>query len=120
MKFVVLLFACVALSSAAFSQNLEFSQVKLVTSSESVPAGKVWKVTSYIPTDVFNGVVDPTRHGIGINGTLRRVGHSSSTDSVPMSTIPFPLWFPAGTVIDPAISGSNVYAVTVIEFTVVS
>jgi hypothetical protein len=47
--FLVVMGAC-SLNSA-FSQTLSFSQVLLVTSSQTVPAGHVWKIENILPTD---------------------------------------------------------------------
>ena len=49
-SFAFLLFA-LFLSKFGFSQgNLQFNQVKLVSTIETVPAGKVWKVENYLPS----------------------------------------------------------------------
>lgn len=53
-KLIVLLMmiATVFSFSAAEAQSLEFNQVKLVSSQETVPAGKVWKVESVLSPEV--------------------------------------------------------------------
>lgn len=122
--------------------NLVFSQVKLVTTSESVPTGKVWKVVGVAGSMVIkhnrtgttvNGhpVMAPNENSILINGTAVSVGNPSvgagagngysSSSYGALSTIyanvptTFPLWLPAGTSL--AVS-DNVSFISVIEFDV--
>ena len=76
--------------------NLQFSQVKLVSTSETVPAGKVWKLQNFLPnvslfTDITRNQQNPTSGGIRnfiilVNGisiylqttVTREVGRSDS------------------------------------------
>ena len=122
----ILLILAIAISSASFAQgNLQFNQVKLVTTVETVPAGKVWKVESVTFTDIPNvstiGNVWNITSSILINGASRQVrtirgrdkGSTATTDYWEQS---FPLWLPAGTSL--AING-GVYEISVIEFNVV-
>ena len=51
MKTLSFLFFTFLLLNTIYSQgNLQFNQVKLVSAIETVPAGKVWKVTNFLPT----------------------------------------------------------------------
>ncbi len=120
------LFCCLFSLLASTQGTLEFNQVKLITGNETVPTGKVWKVTSFIPTDVYRSDYSPAprTYVLGINGTNRNIGHSGIGDansrySSVMTFIPLPLWLPEGTSINPSVSGSYLYGVNVIEFNVV-
>ena len=120
--FVVSLFS---LGNTSQAQSLQFSQVLLVTSSQTVPANKVWKVESYTPSAVYaihSGT--PQTHAILVNNLSRIVGmtagfngnHSSSSVHDAYSFKSFPMWLPAGTTL--AVS-TGVSQLSVIEFTVV-
>jgi len=53
MKTIFIFIFASAIGVSAFAQNnLQFNQVKLVTTSETVPAGKVWKVESVLSPEV--------------------------------------------------------------------
>ncbi len=70
----VLLFSTLGSSQG----NLQFNQVKLVSAIETVPAGKVWKVTNFLPTPNGNYQV-LTQPGlaeylININGVAMNLG----------------------------------------------
>ncbi len=70
----VLLFSTLGSSQG----NLQFNQVKLVSAIETVPAGKVWKVTNFLPTPNGNYQV-LTQPGlaeylININGVAVNLG----------------------------------------------
>ena len=118
--FVVSLFSLVKTSQA---QTLQFSQVLLVTSSQTVPANKVWKVESYTPSSVY-GVHQgsPQTHAILVNSLSRIVGMVAGGSSgynyahSAYSFNSFPMWLPAGTTL--AVS-TGVSQLSVIEFTVV-
>ena len=103
-SFVVSLFSLAKTSQA---QTLQFSQVLLVSTTQTVPANKVWKVEGVMP--VYNG---NAINQISINSTSIVV----STFGYTLSGNAFPLWLPAGTTLA---AGSNVFQVSVIEFTVV-
>ena len=70
----VLLFSTLGSSQG----NLQFNQVKLVSAIETVPAGKVWKVTNYLPTPNGNYQVlnQPglAEYLININGVAMNLG----------------------------------------------
>ncbi|MFZ4060566.1 MAG: hypothetical protein ACOYK5_05000 [Bacteroidia bacterium] len=99
-----LLLACVLpIANKLQGQTLQFSRVFLVTANpiQSVPANKVWKVE--------NAMVNWSNQGnpfaIYVNGNPIYVTHEA-----------FPIWLPTGTTLYAA---SSVYAISVIEFTVV-
>ena len=96
-----------SLAKTSQAQTLQFSQVLLVSTTQTVPANKVWKVEGVMP--VYNG---NAINQISINSTSIVV----STFGYTLSGNAFPLWLPAGTTLA---AGSNVFQVSVIEFTVV-
>ena len=120
--FVVSLFS---LGNTSQAQTLQFSQVLLVTSSQTVPANKVWKVESYTPSAVYalhSGT--PQTHAILVNNLSRIVGmtagfngnYSSSSVHDAYSFKSFPMWLPSNTTL--AVS-TGVAQLSVVEFTVV-
>jgi hypothetical protein len=117
------LFVLSFLSASLGAQTLQFSQVKLVTVAETVPAGRVWKIEGFFPT-VFSrysgssGVTEGHIYNLVINGNNRPVGVSSFLTGYWNSAYQgnighFPLWIPAGTSLA---AGSNVGEISVIEF----
>jgi hypothetical protein len=110
--------------------NLQFNQVKLVSSQETVPAGKVWKIENILPsvrpttTSWGNATVDfiininnqavyylssESKGNLGGNGTT---GIAAITAGIGNS----PLWIPAGTTLS---AGTNVLSISVIEFNII-
>lgn len=110
----LLLSTLILLSTLASAQgNLQFNQVKLVTSLETVPVGKVWKIESVI----YNIALTATGYQAGtgschsstyestaieIAGTPTKVGQgtqpaSYSNLAYTHSYTILPLWIPAGT-----------------------
>lgn len=86
----------IAGSASSWAQgNLQFSQVKLVGSTETVPAGKVWKVSNILPSDRLTsaagggttGQTLTTTHVIVVNGNNVVVASSDSRYSVDAITI---------------------------------
>ena len=120
---IALWFSLVSINKTVQAQTLQFSQVLLVTSSQTVPANKVWKVESYTPSSVYgphNGI--PQTHSISVNNLNRIVGmvagwntnNGYTNDAYSFNS--FPMWLPAGTTL--ALS-TGVSQLSVIEFTVV-
>jgi hypothetical protein len=120
-----ILFGIAFLSATLTAQTLQFSQVKLVTSVENVPAGKVWKIEGFFPT-VFSrysgssSVTEGHIYNLVINGNNRPVGVSSFLTGYWGTAYQgnighFPLWIPAGTSLA---AGTNVGEISVIEFTI--
>lgn len=110
--------------------NLQFNQVKLVSSQETVPAGKVWKIENILPsvrpttTSWGNATVDfiininnqavyylssESKGNLYGNGTT---GIAAITAGIGNS----PLWIPAGTLLS---AGTNVFSISVIEFNII-
>ncbi|MFZ4060611.1 MAG: hypothetical protein ACOYK5_05225 [Bacteroidia bacterium] len=113
------------------AQSLTYSQVKLVSSVETVPANKVWKINNVLPTAGLTDVGTPqwgsTRHfTVLINGqTIFWIsaawigtwnGSQSGVAADSRSIGDSPIWLPSGTTLA---VGSNLYAISVTEFNVV-
>ena len=123
--FLLLMFLAPANS---FSQNLQFSQVILVSSvQQTVPTGKVWKVESFWKANTYisyyaNGSTcsQTDYHSpFMVNGQIYYVlkGVSTWSSSVYACTgNDFPMWLPAGTTLRNICSCDFL---SVIEFTVV-
>lgn len=101
--FLLLMVLALPIAHKLQSQTLQFSRVFLVTANpvQTVPANKVWKAE--------NAMVNWSNQGnpfaIWVNGNAIYVTHEA-----------FPIWLPTGTTLYAA---SSVYAISVVEFTVV-
>lgn len=124
MKKLMLILVFTSLSFLHEAQgNLQFNQVKLVTTAQTVPAGKVWKVESCTYNGASTFVLNQVNQqiyalmSIVVNGVVIPVsiyvGGSSSSFSNAQT---FPMWLPAGSTIA---TGTNAAFVSVIEFNVV-
>ncbi|MBM3170636.1 MAG: hypothetical protein FJZ75_03385 [Bacteroidetes bacterium] len=118
-------------ASALQAQTLSFSQVKLVGTVQTVPQNKVWKVENILPsvrptTTNFSGqsAVDFTLlvNGLAVfylstesRGNLGGNGNTGIT-AVSAGIGASPIWLPAGTTLA---VGSNLHAISVIEFNVI-
>lgn len=133
----VVLLAFTTVSVAQVDSQLKFTQVKLVTAEETVPAGKVWKVVSVvynipetdkgIGTNTGAGTTSPYYlrcHSINVDGQPTKVGRgtefqasgSSNTYWHIASYSALPFWLPAGSTLDGGPCSSKV---SVMEFSVV-
>jgi len=121
-----------------YSQSLTFNQVKLISTVETVPVGKVWKVenvmvtgglssSSTTNTSTPSGVVIYTYFVDGIEYSITKVsgsvtsGLNSSTSSssrvyLGIDRAIFPFWLPAGSTLA---VGSGLARFSVLEFNVV-
>jgi archaellum component FlaF (FlaF/FlaG flagellin family) len=127
------------LSAASLSAqgNLQFNQVKLVSTSETVPTGKVWKVESVFSTSqlaAYNngeGSAVTVSLNILINGTSvvverSSVGIGTQTGSAGVmraywgyasaGVTRLPFWLPEGTSLA---ASTNAMALSVVEFNVI-
>ncbi len=130
--------------STAYSQTLQFSQVKLISSStETVPVGKVWKITNMLSNTRLTSAeaaggggsavtaTGATQQVVVINGvniylassdTKARysqysTGGVTSSASASASTASIsPIWLPENTTVA---AGSGLQYVSVVEFTVI-
>ncbi len=125
MKNLFLIIAFIGVTTFASAQgNLQFNQVKLVSTVETVPAGKVWKVEMA----AYNGgnpilaagnlqqfvtimIISINSNNIFIPGSYNNYGYTGA--SFPSF---FPIWLPAGTTLA---AGTNVRFLSVIEFNII-
>jgi hypothetical protein len=125
MKSLSFLFFTLILPTIGFSQgNLQFNQVKLVSTIETVPVGKVWKVEAAFGDALLSNCSTQPMHRILVNNNQLTVSNVSSVGfnnycngwqgTVCVTTFPF--WLPAGSTL--AIS-SNVVSISVIEFNII-
>ena len=129
----LLLFTFLILSNLASAQgNLQFNQVKLVTSLETVPVGKVWKIESVIYNialseagyQASSGSCNSTSNestGIVIAGVPTKVGQGTQAASYSSLTYThsytiLPLWIPAGTTLS---GGTCLNKISVIELNLI-
>ena len=132
MKKIILILSLIVFVIVVNAQgNLQFNQVKLITTVQTVPVGKVWKVESCgynggAPFLITNFVASGTTCSvIGnmsyiVNGTNNYLfnyenGLSMGTSSG-ITASPFPLWLPAGTTLA---AGTNMSFLSVMEFNIV-
>jgi hypothetical protein len=120
---------CFTLISVS-SQTLEFSQVKLVSTQETVPAGKVWKVEGVNYSLVFPSTAMTSSTSVTSSNTEATMilnGQSSTilawrsrSGNFGSSNLlwekEWPMWIPAGSSLE---AGFGVLNFSVIEFTVV-
>ena len=129
-----LLWACLIMPLTALGQgSLHFNQVKLVTTAQTVPANKVWKVESVIfpipaddPPFVTSGSTGCSfntrrNYAISIDGTLTKVGNLASAFTNGsweyfFMTTTLPVWLPAGATLS---GGPCNNKISVIEFNIV-
>ena len=116
--FTTLLFC--GLAFTAQSQSLQFSQVLLVSSLDTVPQGKIWKVTNILPTLDVSGSSEIQVNGndIVVAFSLCLNGQTSSSGSFGnnhnyYNGLQGPYWLPEGTTLQ---AGTNVQYISVIEF----
>lgn len=100
-------------SNKANSQTLQFSRVLLVSTTQTVPANKVWKIESFFPSQNFNVGNNHSTAFITIDNVSCYIGQTRSDAG--MSYMPLPAWIPAGTTVA---AGQNIISISVIEFTV--
>lgn len=130
MKFLFALILAL-LSSVGFGQyNLQLNQVVLVSNTlQTVPAGKVWKVESYMQAGIAapdmievggSCAYSDRHHPMIVNGQTYFLingspGHGSSGTFLAASNI-LPMWLPAGATLRTACSKD---VISVIEYNLV-
>ena len=128
-KFFILLLTLFTFTVIVKAQNLVFSQVRLVSSLETVPAGKVWKVEGVnysllfpstamtSSTSVTSSNTEATMILNGQSTTIlawrSRSGNFGSSNLIWEKD--WPMWIPAGTTLE---AGFGVLSFSVIEFTI--
>ncbi len=129
MKKVLLFFVFVSISVIAKTQgNLQFNQVKLVSTLETVPAGKVWKVESaHYNGGAIYGLSKSSIHPLSslttfglmaylINGSTIHIFGGAFGSSSTNFVSPFPFWLSAGTTLEVS---NNMQYLSVIEFNII-
>ena len=125
MKKLIVIASLFSVVSMVAQGNLQFNQVKLVSTVETVPVGKVWKVTGILPSSGFrytsSSSTPPYEYGLLVNGIQRIIGHGSYVNGYYSSgftaqSFGGDLWLPGGTTLA---AGSNVGEISIIEFNIV-
>lgn len=122
MKKIFLVLTVIAVSTffATAQNSMEFSRVLLVETLDSVPQGKIWKVTNILQTSdgsftseiQINGTDIVVAFSHGSNGTSGNY-HSNSHNYY--TGLQGPYWLPEGTTLQ---AGTNVQYISVIEFNI--
>jgi hypothetical protein len=125
MRTFFFLFAFSILGSLKVQGNLQFNQVKLVNTTEAVPAGKTWKVVGFLPSPNGNyqSITQPAaaQYLISVNGSsvnLGRRAHFNNNYTIHQNEVrqTEEFWVPAGTSISVI---QNIVYLSVIEFNIV-
>ena len=105
--------------------NLQFNQVKLITSVETVPAGKTWKISGFLasPNGNYQSITQPStaEYLISINGSpvnLGRRAHFNNNYQVHQAEVRTTeeFWIPAGTTLA---ASQNIAFISIIEFNII-
>ena len=118
MKRILLISILFLFGLSSMSQNLTYSKVLLISSQDTVPQGKVWKITNVLQSLEGSGVakiqvngndvvVSYSKAWISPNGTSQ-ISHSYNYNDLQGA-----YWLPAGTILN---TGINVEYISVIEF----
>jgi hypothetical protein len=139
MKIQLVFFTFIFFGAQSIAQgNLQFNQVKLVSTVETVPAGKVWKLENYLPSSqlaidlnrqpnqasaggtknfivLVNGTpvflqTTITREVVRNDGYWSQDGYAAAAD---YRIFDAPIWLPAGTSLA---ASTNVMSLSVVEF----
>ena len=115
MKKILFINILLALSFTAKSQSLEFNQVLLINSLNTVPQGKVWKVQSALSDCSSNCSSTIVVNNQNIYTYVYHTGVPSNSQKTAAAHNPtnFPIWLPSGTTLD---IGGGVKYISVIEF----
>ena len=131
---VVFIFLFLVSIQTSFAQgNLQFNQVKLVSTIETVPAGKVWKIESVIyniPSEMSSyqtsgslscGVNTFWNFAIEVAGVPTKTGQG--VGSLQLSNISYtqgytelPIWLPGGATLS---GGPCLNKVSILEFNII-
>ena len=121
MKKIFLVLTVIAVSTffATAQNSMEFSRVLLVESLDSVPQGKIWKVSNILQTNTASG-----QRQIFVNGNSIIVALSTNSQTNSYNNTAYhyqynalqgPYWLPEGTTLQ---AGTNVQYISVIEFNI--
>jgi hypothetical protein len=112
----------IGFSFTSQSQTLKFSKVLLVSELETVPEGKVWKITSFLASGNYmaSGSSGWAANDVSmkVNSNTRIIACSkTATYGIGLSSVsPFPVWLPENTTLQPF---TNCGSLSVIEFSVI-
>ena len=121
--YAIILGLFILISFSGQAQNLVFSKAILVSTTDTVPNGKIWKVESVLSASALNintgtGSAQYAATNILVDGLSVFIksswGNSYSSSSVVCTDLP--IWLPAGTSLAAA---GNVYKISVLEFSIV-
>ena len=123
MKKIFLVLTVMALTTffAVAQNSMEFSRVLLVETLDSVPQGKIWKVTNILSTLDGTGSSKIQVNGNNIvvafaKGSNGYNNHSGAYDyDYHYNGLQGPYWLPEGTTLQ---AGTNVQYISVIEFNI--
>ena len=123
MKKYLTLSICLVFALSSNAQNqLTFNQVLLVSSLDTVPQGKIWKVTNILPTLDGTGSSKIQVNGNDIVVAFSKGAHAGYYQSgvnyhyshdYHYTGLQGPYWLPEGTTLQ---AGINVQYISVIEF----
>ena len=141
MKIFIYLLCFFTLGASYAQGNLQFNQAKLVSTQETVPVGKVWKLENYLPNialanDLYRPSNQATAGGLRnfiilVNAIpiylqtniSREVGRDDAywnqqgyAAAAQFKVLDAPMWFPAGTTLA---ASTNVGFISVLEFNIV-
>lgn len=108
--------AFLSLASRGEGQTLSFSQALYLSTVDTVPVGKVWKVERIVNTASFGRYVYINNETIG-HMSDRSYGISVNSSSTGAATFNGPIWLPAGSIVGNAASPEVRFSI--LEFTVV-
>jgi len=121
MKKIFLVLTVMALTTffATAQNSMEFSRVLLVESLDSVPQGKIWKVSNIMQTAGSSGSRIITVNGndiiVSYSTTWSTNNYFTSSHSYNYNALQGPYWLPEGTTLQ---AGTNVKYISVIEFNI--
>ena len=119
--FLVLTVMAATTFFAAAQNSMEFSRVLLVETLDSVPQGKIWKVTNILPTLDGTGSSEIQVNGndivVAFNYKLSFFRGPSNEEFLNnhYNGLQGPYWLPEGTTLE---AGTNVQYISVIEFNI--
>jgi hypothetical protein len=123
----LIMFCFVVNSFLGFSQgNLQFNQVKLVTTVETVPVGKIWKIESVVYSQIISGLSSSSTgeaannaiilidgNNIVVRSARQNIGGGSGVSLALIWEQSYPIWLSSGTTLA---SSTGVQYISVIEF----
>ena len=119
MKRILLMSILFLFGLSSMSQNLTYSKVLLISSQDTVPQGKVWKITNVLQSLEGNG---PCKIQVNGNDIVVAFNYKLSFYRGPSNeeflnnhynALQGAYWLPAGTILN---TGINVEYISVIEF----